>query len=392
MNILYLSERDPRDTHFGGAQRTNYIWRALQQCGEVYSIFFDQQYETEEIAPRIWHGKKLLRLNAWQYFIYRAERKILKPFNVLPLWPEPTRLEKSIEDIFPDVKFDMVVCRYCFDLAEMHLWNFPKVYVDFDDHPVEMYETLGCKDVHPWLRPIGRWILTQQVRYIEKIITGGWISNPSQVSLFRTNSNITPLRNISKYPSKNYIENAPRKPLIVSVGVMSYYPNYQGVDRFLTEIWPAVHDKYPEIEFAIIGKGATDDYEAKWSIIPNVKVMGFVEDLEAMYQDCLCSVVSIYSGGGTCIKTLESLAHSRVCLATAFGARGLENECNNEDCGIFKYTTTDEFLALLEVQVLNSEYRIRNEENARFYIERNCSFHAFSNSLCNDLLSIKSKP
>ena len=93
MNILYLSENDPRNTTFGGAQRTHFIWETLKTKGNVYSVFFDQQFKTEEIAPRIWQVRKLLKVSPVRYFLYRLERKILKPFNVLPLWPIPTLLE-----------------------------------------------------------------------------------------------------------------------------------------------------------------------------------------------------------------------------------------------------------------------------------------------------------
>lgn len=378
MNILYLSERDPRDTHFGGAQRTNLIWRSLQQCGEVYSICFDQQYKTEEIAPHIWHGKKLLRVNAIQYFLYRAERKILEPFNVLPLWPLPTRLEKGIDEIFQGVHFDVVVCRYCQDLAEMHLWNYPKILVDFDDHPLEMYDTLKSLEVKPWLRPIGRMILKMQMKYIEKRITGGWISNPNQVSFFSEDRKIVPLRNIPLSPSEEYTSKASRNSIIVSVGAMSYYPNYMGVDRFLNVIWPTIHKKYPELVYAVVGKGIPEAYMDKWQTIPNVKLLGFVEDLERIYQECLCSVVSIYAGGGTCIKTLESLSFSRVCLTTHFGARGLEQEIKDGGSGIFEYTSAESFLVQLESQVLNEDQRAANEKNARQYIEEHCSKESFS--------------
>lgn len=386
MNILFLSERDPRDTHFGGAQRTNYIWRALQQCGEVYSICFDQQYETEEIAPRIWHGKKLLKVNAWHYFWYRLERKILEPFNVLPLWPMPTKLEKSIDEIFPDIHFDVVVCRYCFDLAEMHLWNFPKVYVDFDDHPLEMYDTLKGRNVHPWLKPLGRWFVKLQMKFIERKITGVWVSNPEQIYMFKSNNSILPLRNIAKDPSPLYQVEGARKPMIISVGAMDYAPNYEGVDSFLYDVWPHVHNAYPDLEYYIIGKGTPESYAARWMTITNVKLLGFVDNLEKMYERCLCSVVSVNVGGGTCIKTLESLAHSRICLSTPFGARGLEDCLLMGDIGLYTFKSAGEFIQIFENNVLNLHRRQINEVHAREYIEQQHSYKAFEDTILKALL------
>jgi len=38
-----------------------------------------------------------------------------------------------------------------------------------------------------------------------------------------------------------------------------------------------------------------------------VKVLGYVENLSAVYEQCLTTGALIYPGGGTCIKVSESL-------------------------------------------------------------------------------------
>lgn len=377
MNILYLSERDPRDTHFGGAQRTHFIWEALKQLGNVYALHFDQQFPTEEIAPGVWTVRKLMKINALQWFLYRLERKVLEPFNVLPLWPMPTYLERNIEELFPNVKFDMVVCRYCFDLAEMHLWNFPRVYVDFDDHPLEMYNSVKGRDVHPWLKPIGRFIIKLQMKFLENKITGGWVSNPIQASYIHTKEPIVGLRNIALSPSPSYKVDANRKNMLIIVGSMSYYPNYSGADRFLSEIWPSVHQKYPALMLCIIGPGLPDEYSEKWKNIPNVKEMGFVDNLEAMYQDCLAAVVPIYSGGGTCIKAREAMSFSRVCIASPYGARGLEDCLESGNKGLRVYHNVEDFVSILDNVVMKGNERTISEIAGNDYIRKTHSLDSF---------------
>lgn len=379
MNILYLSENDPRNTDFGGAQRTHFIWEALKRKGTVYSVFFDQQFKTEEIAPRIWHVRKLLKVNFLRYFFYRFERKLLYPLNVLPLWPIPTLLDKDISDIFPHVRFDMVVCRYCFDLMEMHLWKFPRVYVDFDDHPIEMYNTLKCRNVPTYMRPLGRLIIKKQIDFLRSRIDGGWISNPGQARMIKCKDNayLDVLKNIALEPSYSYKVNAEREPLLMIVGAMSYYPNYTGVDKFLTKIWGKVYEKYPYLELVIVGKGAPEDYIERWRQFPNVRIMGFVDDLELIYQSCLATVVPVYSGGGTCIKTIESMSYSRVCLSSPFGARGLEDCLSLKIKGLQVFDSTDSFLQVLEKYVLDEENRVIAEKEANDYIRQNYSKDAF---------------
>lgn len=377
MNILFLSEPDPRMTHFGGAQRTNFIWRALQEIGEVYTLTFDQRFTTEEVAPRLWYVKKLQKVNPIRDFFYKVQLRLFKPLHVLNCWPISTELEKGVEEIFPGVHFDVVVCRYLDVLGEMHLWGHPNLIVDIDDDPREMLETSRIREVSPWLRPLARWVLNRQLSFLYSKISTGWLSNQAQASSIRTKHAAIALNNIASTPSEYYNANAERKPLIISVGAMDYKPNYEGVDQFLTKIWPSVHAMYPHLQYAIIGKNAPRTYSDRWASVPNVIQMGFVENLEAVYASCLCSIVSVQEGGGTCIKTLESLSYSRVSLATPFGARGHEEALKDNVIGLFPYQNSDEFLAFLENEVIDESRRTQNEQRGKEYIEKSYSYSAF---------------
>lgn len=385
MNILFLCNADPRSVGFGGAQRTRFLWNSLKQCGDVYCLYFDHKSETEEITPKVWRVRKILKRQGWKSFFYRLERKILRPYHVLPLWPIPTLLDKQIKDIFPDITFDVVVCRYCFDLMEMHLWHFPKVFVDFDDHPSEMYETLGCLNVKPILRPIGRWLIKKQMAYILRKIDGGWISNPNQVMVIDTRFNIKELRNIPQYPSGKYNSLSVRNHQLLIVGAMNYYPNYSGVDKFLNDVWKKVYEKYPTLELLIVGKGLPSKYSEEWKDIPNVKMLGFVDDLGAVYEKCLAAIVPIYSGGGTCIKTIEALAHSRVCISSPFGARGMEHCLISKVKALQVFDSYEDFVRILGSEVLNVEKRLLAEKEGYEYVRKNYSEQKFSQTIIETL-------
>ena len=130
------------------------------------------------------------------------------------------------------------------------------------------------------------------------------------------------------------------------------------LDSFLTNIWPKVREKFPELEYLIIGKGIRIELTKKWFRISGVRILGFVDDLEAIYINSLATVVPINSGGGTCIKTLESLAHGRICFSTLFGARGIISETiNNNSLGLFIFNNEREFINYLEKIVSNSIFR-----------------------------------
>lgn len=381
MNILYLSEPDPRMTHFGGAQRTNCIWRALQKVGDVYTMTFDQRFETEEVAPRLWYVKKIQKVNPIRDFFYKIQTHIFKTFKVLYCFPLATKIEKYPEELFPGVKFDVVVCRYLDTLAEMHLWGHPHLFVDADDDPMQMYQTVRSQKVQSWLRPLGQWILRQQLAFLQSKVRAVWMSNPADTSRLSMNVPVIPLRNIARNPSANYLIDAPRQMQLLTVGAMSYSPNYDGVDRFLTQVWPSVYEQFPAMQILIVGSGTPEALVVRWSRLPGVRLLGFVENLEALYESCLATVVSVYAGGGTCIKTLESLSHARVCLCSPFGARGLADETELKHAGVFVYRSAEEFVCLLRQQVVNVTQRAENERNTRKYIDCQCSEVAFAQTV-----------
>ena len=62
----------------------------------------------------------------------------------------------------------------------------------------------------------------------------------------------------------------------------------------------------------------------KWKDIPNVRLLGFVKDLDALYAESLAVVTPIRSGAGTCIKVMEAALHGRHVIATPFAVRGLD--------------------------------------------------------------------
>jgi glycosyltransferase involved in cell wall biosynthesis len=54
-------------------------------------------------------------------------------------------------------------------------------------------------------------------------------------------------------------------------------------------------------------------------------VLGFVDDLAAVYKASWFTLVPLWSGAGTNIKVLESLSFGRTCVATVTGHRGYED-------------------------------------------------------------------
>lgn len=379
-NILYITYCDPMLMSSGNEQRTHLLYEALKKVGDVYVIELvengigrvrERYYRCLLAQPS--RAKKFVNLMVC-HTLHRLTRGVIEGYL-------PFSLVLDVAGCFPGVKFDCVVKRYMSKLGSVHLWNIAPLYVDIDDHPLEVYQTcvrpkIGWRHCYvSVLHRVYRWL-------VERHVSGGWVANASQVlwSHFKTPDRCLP--NLPKMPSADYRVDAVRESYVFSIGLMAYPANYEGVDHFVSAIWPSVHAQFPTLQYRICGKGAPTWLSQKWTAVPGVKVMGFVEDLEGLYAHALATVVPIDQGGGTCLKTLESMSYSRVCLSTTFGVRGLpEDAVRNGTCGVVTYQTAEELVSQLRQVVFEEKRRKALESAGREYVRKNCSIEKFEQAV-----------
>lgn len=364
MNILYICDFDPDDCQDGGHQRTRLLHEALRQVGRTHVLCGDSN---ARVVPGERMPLRRTGLGVVRSLVNRICRSAYS--RLFPRCPRvmPFRWSLNVDEAFPGVVFDCVVVRYPHEAAVSAPWCYGRLFVDFDDHPLEQYRTMEGRR-HGALR---RWISERVVRWavgrVARRCEGVWVSNPGQVADFPTGTKACPLENIPYQVPETRDLAAERKGYLMTVGTFLWEPNRDGVAAFLHEIWPAVRARHPKLEFRIAGGGLTEELRRECESVPGVTCLGFVEDIQELYAHALASVAPVTSGGGTCIKTRESQMYGRVCLSTEFGARGMPQEDLAEG-GILIYRSADEFVGQL-AKVLDDRMRIDLERRARAYAE-----------------------
>lgn len=383
MNILYVTDSDPRLCSFGSGQRTNALWNSLKRYGSVYTLQISGDLGE---SHNDWDGEYPIRYYApyqhvnrpcFDYIFHHLWR-----LTRIPLLPFPYPLLNRIPEIFEGVIFDLVVVRYLNYFAKYHLWEIAPSLVDIDDHPAQLFDTIVYHRLPYFIRSVVKLLNRIQIHYVMSKMAGGWISNEKQLDICPTT--IKFLTNMPVLPSANYCPTEQDRRYLFTVGMQKYPPNSQGVNRFLMTIWPAFHRRYPDVEYLIGGKDAPKEMAQQWSQIPGVRYVGFIENLEMAYQHCIATVVPVESGGGTCIKTLESLAYSRACLSTVFGARGIQTDGRIPD-GLFIYTTANEFMDHFET-LMNLDNRKEVEKRASQFIKK-CDFRQQFEKAVDDVMT-----
>jgi len=111
---------------------------------------------------------------------------------------------------------------------------------------------------------------------------------------------------------------------ILFVGILSYFPNQDGVLWFCREVLPLLRQKRGDsVLFRVIGFGNTPELKPIWHL-PGVIFSGYQDDLIPFYTRATMTVVPLRAGTGTRLKILEAFAYNRPVVSTTIGAEGLE--------------------------------------------------------------------
>ena len=335
MNILYITPLDPRDVSNGSAQRTHYLWSALKELGSVYSVVWrsggtesrDEEDDSIAYASLFPSGIKA-RLQSLFYTHW---------FKPSFWW-----FHRGLGKVMPwqGIKFDVVVARYLHSVVISRAWKVAPVFVDVDDLPTEVFDTIYAKSYVRWWRPLARRVLAAWQRHFLGKCKGAWIANGNQVGVIERSVKCCHLANLAIPPKPGYALLGRQKRQLMTVGLMDYAPNYTGVTWFLKNVWPEVHAAMPDMVYVICGRRMRASDKESWSHEPGVVVLGCVEDLDLVYSESMAVVAPILAGSGTCIKVVESALHGRTTFATEFAVRGL-SQTEKAGLGILPLTARE---------------------------------------------------
>jgi polysaccharide biosynthesis protein PslH len=161
-------------------------------------------------------------------------------------------------------------------------------------------------------------------------------------------------------------------PRFLWVGNLVWESNVRGLDWFCAEVWPRVRERLPDATFEIAGAGLQTDKlgdvvaPSTWRR-PGISVLGFVEDLTALYERSAAMVAPIVGGTGIRVKLLEAFRHGVPTVTTPDGAAGLPIEAGRE---AFVEAEASAFAARAVELATSSRLRHQLREAAYAFLER----------------------
>ena len=292
------------------------------------------------------------------------------------------RVNRNLSDVLGRNQYFLAVGRYLKPIVKTGLVGRMPCLLDIDDVDFDIFAQRAKDVTRPsWQRLLYSAQSSQIEAAFQKWLpqfNGLWVTKAGD-----TRHAVT--RNAAILPNIPY--NVPvvapplngsrsASPILLTVGVLHYLPNRDGVDRFIREGWPKVRAACPTAEYWLAGKN-DPALASRWQAVPGVKVLGYVDDLAAVYSASWFTLCPLWTGAGTNIKILESLAFGRTCVATVIGHRGFEDSLPAGDSLLVAANPED--LAENCIRLINDHARmLALSKQGRELVQREFSYQKFA--------------
>jgi len=113
---------------------------------------------------------------------------------------------------------------------------------------------------------------------------------------------------------------------LVFVGSFSHRPNREAVLWLVGEIFPLVLNKFPGATLSVIGSNPPDELKELAARTPQVRILGFVDDVAGYLRTSAVFIAPLRSGGGVKVKILHAMGQGIPVVTTKVGIEGITPE------------------------------------------------------------------
>ena len=391
MRVLHLTTEFPWPATSGGSVRTVSQLRILASLPEVESVTVLSVAEvpvTEadrralaaaipklRVLPPIFHPVHLFDFKRYvpRVVALRALRGV--PY-LAGKWDSP-RVRKSLRRELADTAVDVVyvdhlgMAQY---LPDVEIER-PSCRVVLDQHNVESDFFKQFADKQKGLK---RLVAQAEVRASVKFEKAALKNVQAVVAISDEDAkHFDALAGIHAYvvpmvlPFERKERPRPPTPNLCYVGNLRWHPNVAGLDWFCRDVWPKIRARVPNATFEIAGVGLKTDPSGKprvpdaWQV-PGVTTVGFLAELEPLYQRSLAMLAPVFGGSGVRVKMLEGFRAGMPVVTTPDGAFGLPLSDGNE---ALVAADPDGFAERVEKLVKDEALRQKIREGGYRYLE-----------------------
>ena len=147
------------------------------------------------------------------------------------------------------------------------------------------------------------------------------------------------------------------------IGSLDWMPNVEGLNWFLTNAWPLIQSKYPDVELHVAGRNTPANLLNL--NMRNVTVHGEVPHAAEFVARHSAMVVPLFSGSGMRVKILEGMVLGKTIVTTTLGMEGIDAS-NKEH--LLVANTAEEFLSAVKYCIENPDRAKQIGKNAYDFV------------------------
>lgn len=331
--ILYITTLLPFPPDMGGKIKTLSTLKKLFQSNDVYLFSFvdkkeDLKYEKEIykigikkcftfVHPVIAEKHRMTQL----YLLFQSFFTA-KPYSVFKYYD--VHAVKSIRDFLKANRIDIFWVDHTIQTQYLQNDFKGKKILETHNFKTDFFRDMFFAEskifwklfsLYDWMK--FRFYEPKELKKFDLVYA---ISEKEKEKIARFNKNVKVL--IPEIPPTGNKANLKAKKLFF-VGLLTWYPNKQGISWFIKEVFPQLKKEIPGITLDVVG-----DYSPRWKVptYDGVKFYGYQKDLRPFWKNASVFIVPLWYGSGIRIKILEALANGIPVVSTEKGAEGLPDE------------------------------------------------------------------
>jgi len=113
---------------------------------------------------------------------------------------------------------------------------------------------------------------------------------------------------------------------LLHIGTMYWPPNIDGMQWFISEVYPAIRAQRPDVKLNVVGSRPPQELIDLNDKGLGINVTGYVKDPQPYLEQAGVFIVPLRAGGGMRVKILEALSRGLPLVTTTLGCEGIAVE------------------------------------------------------------------
>jgi glycosyltransferase involved in cell wall biosynthesis len=316
------------------------------------------------------------------------------PYQAFRFYKESAALQ--LKKILSSESFDFIVFDNLFSAVYLDcISQYSDSLVLLRAHNIESNVYRKIREKHPFY-PLRKWLMyenTKLEKWEKSIISKvDGIIGISNADVEKFNQWLTPLKSfvipVSVKISENLKANTKHTDAfkLFHIGAMDWQPNIEGIQWFISEVFPVLRKQIPNIEFHFAGKSMPSFFMNQQ--IHGIYCHGEVEDANEFMLKYDALVVPLFSGSGIRIKIIEAMSMGIPVISSEIGISGIPAKNNLH---YLKANSVDDYISAVNDLIQNNDLYHYLSENEIAFIAEHYSLEKNVLTLKQFLSLIKSK-